>query len=172
MPIWGWVCVGLTVAFIALIAYGAVRDSIDQNRILREGVPVVAYIVQANSSLFQPGGMDSPAQALITFDETIPEVDAFLEDLAGRVAALKGEFPDDPVGRQVAVLVNDEAYRPHTRHLLPAEFTEGREVYSVHIWIVRRYLPGGKLTRTFVLARAIEGEPSSRVIMIPYSDHG
>lgn len=89
MPIWGWVCTGLMVAFVAFVVYCLIRNGMDEKRIRREGRQLVAYIVQANTALYRQGGGNSPAQVLITFDETIPNVHEYLGDLAARVAALK-----------------------------------------------------------------------------------
>lgn len=88
---------------------------------------------------------------------------------------MKGERFADAVRTEVAALVDDEAYRPYSRFLLPKEFTGGREVYSAHVWIARQYLPDGFLTLPFVRACALTGAQKSRplmaVLMMPYDDY-
>ena len=68
----------------------------------------------------------------------------------------------------LAKLVRDESYRPYTRFRLPNEFTGGREVYSVHIWVERSLLPDKVLKHPFVRCLLFTDQPDSRALMTQY----
>jgi hypothetical protein len=91
-----------------------------------------------------------------------------MEQLAERVAALKGKELETAIEAEVAALVNDERYRPNQRLLLPARFTGGKEVYSLHVRIRRQYLPAGKIKHSYVRCCVIADEEKSRPLMLPY----
>jgi hypothetical protein len=168
MPIWGWICSGLAVLAALVVVY-AVIDTRRMWRHYREHADeMVGWVVQANTALYSPGGLDRPAQILVAFDARGDEPDPAVAEVARRAAALKGEQPTDPTEVEVARLVNDEDYRPFQRFLLPREFTGGREVYSMHVWVQRAKLPGGVLRHPFVRCLVLRDEPATRPLMVPY----
>ena len=144
------------------------RGCLQEKRSLERGKRVLGWIVQANSDLYDAGSGDAPAQILVSFDAKSDPPDDFMEQLAERVAELKGKEPETAIEAEVAALVNDEQYRPNQRSLLPAKFTGGREVYSVHLRIRREYLPAGKIKLSYVRCCVIDDEEKSRPLMLPY----
>ena len=120
-------------------------------------------MVQANNELFRPGAEDAPAQLLLSFDA--PDGEG-LDELAAEVGRLKSEAPATDAERAVAATVRDEAYRPGTWVRLPDEFTGGLVVYSVHVMVERRLLPGGLLTGRWLPCRAAPGA-TGRVYLEP-----
>ena len=170
MPIWGWLCCGLVVAFVMLSVYIRITEARTRERYENGADSFVGWIVQANNVLYQPGVGSSPAMVLIGFDGVIGELDFAVGDLARRVAQLKHGEADSRVEEDVALLVRDESYRPFQWNPLPEEFTGGLEVYSVHVWIERKFLPEKVLKLPFVRCLAFPDQPNSRVIMDHYRD--
>jgi hypothetical protein len=168
MPIWGWVCLGAPLVPIALVVWAIVNSRLQEKRTLERGKRLLGWIVQANSDLYDAGSVDAPAQILVSFDAKSDPPDDFMEQLAERVAALKGKEPETGVEAEVAALVNDERYRPYQRSLLPARFTGGKEVYSLHVRVRREYLPAGKIKHSYVRCCVIDDEEKSRPLMLPY----
>ncbi|MBN9524473.1 hypothetical protein J0H58_39160 [bacterium] len=149
--------IGAGVAVGGLAAFWVGRAWVERrqrSRVMADGVPVVGWLVQANATLFHPGGEDAPAQLLICFDAPGGEG---LGELAAEVGRLKSEPPATEVERVVAALVRDETYRPGVRLRLPDEFTGGREVYAADVWVERRLLPEGRLTDRQLACLAIPG---------------
>jgi hypothetical protein len=137
-----------------------------RQEVLNHGVRVLAWIVQANTALFQPGRGDFPAQVIITFDD-IPDLPDYLERLGKKLYSLKSGYGIDPLERQVAKLVKDETYVPDLRVKLPPEFTGGQVVYSCHVVVERQYLLYGCLRLPFIECMALPGEKGV-LCMVPY----
>ena len=158
--------IGAGVAVGGMVAFWVGKAWIEsrrRSRVMAEGVPVVGWIVQANSELFRAGAEDAPAQVLISFEA--PD-GAGLEELSLRMYQLKHGVPTGPAERAVAAKVRDETYRPGVRWRLPDEFTGGVEVYAVGVMIERRLLQEGRLTDRRVVCRAVPGD-EGRVYMEP-----
>jgi hypothetical protein len=180
MPIWGWVCAGLVVVAAGLVVLGTIDERKLRRHYAEHAERAIGWIVQANTALYTSGaeGKDrdrtgvswggSPAQILVAFGAGADEPDPYMAELAERVAALKGERPDDPDEVAVARLVDDEAYRPRERFRLPDGFTGGREVYSMHVWVDRALLFGGVLRHPFVRCLVFPDDPNARALMDAY----
>lgn len=138
-----------------------------KRQVLENGQAVLGWIVQANTELFRPDPLPHPAQVLVTFDTSIPDVAACLADLARRISSLKGKSPSDPVERRVAKLVTDEDYVQGSRVKLPPEFTGGLTVYSCHVMIWRHHLVGEVLSKPFIRCKTMPGD-EGEVFMVPY----
>ena len=171
---WYWwlgsVCSGLTLLVILVIVWFAVDDSRKRTRILREGEHVHAWLVQANSKLFEKLFLNDPALVLISPDETTANDRDFMTDLAARVFALKGIDPDDCKDKDdafVAELVFDEAYSEGKRDRLPKRFAQGREVYLAHIYVYRGDLPGEKISRRRLAVAVIWDDPKAMICTCP-----
>jgi hypothetical protein len=166
MPIWGWVVLGVVVLGIILYI-----SSLRQLKYYREHAEsMVGWLVQANTALFEKGSIGSPAQVLVCFDDPADEPDENIGALAQRVFRLKGKRLSDPTEAKVSKLVTDESYRPYVWNRLPKSFTDGRTVYSMHLWIDRAMLPDRILQHPFVRCRILRNEPGTRVMMEPYRD--
>lgn len=168
MPIWGWVCVGLVVLAVLFFVWVSFQDKQTRKKYEEHGTPVIGWIVQANNDLYERGNFDKPAQILVCFDAEDNPPDEFMAKLAERVAELKGADPDTKAERAVARLVNDESYQPFKRFLLPKSFTDGREVYSMHVWVERAKLPDGVLQYVFVRCLVLADEENTRPLMAEY----
>jgi hypothetical protein len=173
MPIWGWVCSGLVIfagiALFLLVIWADLHERKMAKRYAEDAELVVGWIVQANKVLYYPeSNLERPAQILVSASARSDPPDPFMADLAKRVAALKGEEPETELEAEVAKLVNDESYREFERFLLPLEFTSGREVYSMHIWVKRSLLPGGALRNPFVRCLVLWDDPATGPRMVAY----
>jgi hypothetical protein len=168
MPIWGWICLGALLVSVAFLAWAIVNSRIEERRCREEGKRVLGWIVQANSDLYSTGSIDRPAQILVCFDARDNPPDPFMEDLARRAGVLKRKESQSAEEDEVAALVKDESYRPFQRFLLPRKFTQGKLVYSMHVWVKRKHLPAGKLKYAFVRCYALEDDEKSRSLMAPY----
>jgi hypothetical protein len=145
------------IAALIVVPLGVVSilERRTKNRVMRDGVPIVGWIVQANMDLYQPGNGDEPALVLVSFDD-VPsaEVDA----LARKMFALKGRRHSNPVDREVAALVDDEQYLRGGCFQLPLEFSGGLRVYVAHVMVERQLLPHGFLLGRQLPCRAIPSE--------------
>ena len=164
----GATCIAPLLAGVVLFVFQTRGAARHERHVRQKGVPVFAWILQANASLLQPGTTDRGVQVLFTFDKTVPNLPEYLQALVKKAAALKGTKPTNPDEAEVARLVTDETYRPFVRAALPKSFTGGPEVYSAHVWVERKLLPTGALHRPYLYCVAIEAEPDSRVLMVPY----
>lgn len=172
MPIWGWVCVGLVtvlaLVWALIVVYGLVVNRRERRLYEADAEEFVGWIVQANTALYSAGGIDRPAQVLVAFDGVPAVPDPSVGELAARMAALKGREPSDGTEAFVADLVNDESYKPFERFRLPDEFTGGREVYSVHVWVERSLLPDSRLQHPFIRCLLFRDQPDTRPLMGRY----
>jgi hypothetical protein len=155
------------LALVALLLGGCLALSVlsaaqerRRKHILANGRTLKAWLVQANTALFQPRdalpGFGHPAEFLISFDEAV--ADEELRALARRLAGLKGQRPSDPAERKLARMVTDETYRPGARRRLPRSFTGGPVVYDVHLVVEIARLPARRLDRPFVYCKAFPGD--------------
>jgi hypothetical protein len=137
----GSVCGLLTVALVAFIVYAVLRDNKRKAYALEHGEKTHGWLVQANNALFEEGNMDLPALVVISPDEETNDDEEFMTDLAERIMELKSEtggvIGRTKVERAVSRLMSDETYIEGKQDKLPAEFTNNREVYLVHIYIYR-----------------------------------
>jgi hypothetical protein len=163
-------CGGLVVLAVAGVVYLVILDSRKKRRVLEEGDHTTAWLVQANSKLFEEGVMDLPALVLISPDEETANDEEFMTDLAERVMALKGIDPDDCEDEDetfVAELMSDETYVEGKRDKLPKRFARGRTVYLTHIFVYRDHLPGKRIQRRRMPCAVIWDEPKSLVCTRP-----
>ena len=126
-----------------------------KGNVRENGVSLVAWIVQANDSLFRASGGDAPAHILISFEDRDGES---LEAIRDKVIALKNGSPTTPDEQRVARIVRDEDFHPDARYRLPLDFTGGVEVYSAGVWIEKKHLPAGRLDGHELLVRAVPGD--------------
>jgi hypothetical protein len=135
----------LGVIFIVVV------NVIDRKRraaTLANGEHTHGWLVQANNALFEEGTLDNPALVVVSPDKATNDDEDFMTELAERIMELKsvGEvIGDNKAERAVSKLMKDEAYIEGKRDKLPKEFTNGREVYLVHIYIYRDHLPDKRL---------------------------
>lgn len=126
---------------------GALFDH--QQTLLQHGTLCWAYLVMANSALWQPGPEPCAAAFAVWSDD--PFVDRFPHWLQ-RPASYLGNYhgastrsPTPPIAYREYLRIRDETM--HVSHLLlPPHMTEGRAVYSQAVLLVRAHLPRGYVT--------------------------
>jgi len=167
MPVWGWVCIALTIAGIIFVVYANVVDAKKKKYTLENGTATHGWLVQANESLFESGNMDLPALIVISPDADTNDDEEYMTGLAGRIMELKGEEGETKEERKVARLMADETYIAGRRDELPAKFTGGKTVFLVHIMIYRDHLPKKRLEDRKVPCAIIWDEPDTLVCTRP-----
>jgi len=168
----GWFLVALAALLaarvtLALRRLGAqAREHGRLRAVVRRGVPVTAYLVQANHALFGPGTETLPCLVLFSFQPEVGGDAGYMRYLARRVFSLKNTMPEDPDARYVAELVTDERAVPYRRRPLPISVTDGSTVYAADLWVKRAYLRSGYLT-TSTLPCVAEPGPSGGLELVP-----
>ncbi len=174
MPIWGWVCVGLGVGVVAVVALGLTliiwSEGRREKRLQRDGQTVVARIILANPSLYDTKAAGFEFAFLIFTRDADPSERhlAFLQQIAEE---LEGFEPDetDPDEKKLAwALETQRTIGDVVR--IPDRVTGGREVYFATTPVKRRMLPDGKLTREYLYLRVILEGRNRDVSMIEYPD--
>ena len=89
-------CGGLAV--VAIVGYGALyvlgtHLEKKARRVIEQGEHTTAWLVQANSALFDEGSMDMPALVLISADKGTAGDAELMTELTGRIMELKGVDP-------------------------------------------------------------------------------
>ncbi len=170
MPVWGWILVGLGVAFVILVVIFTIKEGKKKRYALENGAQTHGWLVQANNALFEDGLMDNPGLVIISPDKKTNDDRDFMSDLADQIMELKTEEGDTKAERKVSRLMADETYVEGKRDKLPEELTKGKTVFLVHIMIYRDHLPGKKLRHRKVYCAIVWDEPSTMVCTRPYPD--
>lgn len=90
-----------------------------------------------------------------------------MTDLADRIMELKGETGETKDERKVARLMSDEAYIAGRRDKLPERFSDGKEVYLVHIMVYRDHLPNQMIEDRAIPCAIVWDEPGTIVCTRP-----
>ena len=113
-----------------------------QEKVIREGVVVLAASIQANVLLFQPGPDDLPGELLICLE---PEIDPrILAAVAGGIGPLKHKSWPDPARDTIAKYLTAETVRVFGLEV-PAEMSRGHKLFCTTTIFRRRSLPDGVL---------------------------
>ena len=111
----------------------------------RTGSPVSAVLVQANPGLFRAGMLDLPCLVVFSFEESDYEV---LNRISERVAALKNSGTN---GTGIRRYCRNCWRRPPSaippKNRCRFRLTGGLTVYAADLFVNRRYLEKGYLTR-------------------------
>src|SRR5687767_10144462 len=111
-----WWLVGLTALVVLCVVISIiVPEMLRRQRVMKHGIPIIAWLVQANNILYEPGKSSAPAQLLISFPgERTASVEQ-LSELAQQLGQLKSAPAANAMEEWVAGLVIDEEYRPAER---------------------------------------------------------
>lgn len=168
MPIWGWVCLGLTLLTIALVVFAIIDKGVQERRYEREAEEVIGWLVSADPALHSSGWDDKPVQVLVALDGQTAVPDFAVAKLAIRFAGLKKRQPENSDEAAVAKVVQSEEYLPFRWFLIPPKLTGGRVVYLLHVMIERSRLSGGVLRQSFIRCRILRNQPNTKVIVENY----
>lgn len=174
MPIWGWVCVGLTVAAVALAALVAValmRFSRQQERLMRDGRTVVARIFFAHPCLYDSADPLTFSAAFVVFTLDDDNSEAHLGYLEGVCERLKGFRPGkhgDTDEQKIGKALSQQITVGQTPLRLPDRVTDGREAYFATPNVFRRMLPGGQLALDYVYLKVLIDGDYRDLAMIEY----
>jgi hypothetical protein len=159
---WPFLPLGLVLVGRGIIALQGIRQARQQfqhlRNVVKNGVPVTAYVVQAHEGLLKPGGGPLPCLVLFSFQQEVESDSEYMRYLAERLFSYKGTAPDDAASRHLASLVTDEQPIPYRRRRLPHAFTDGSTIYCADLWVKRTYLKGGYIRGTTLPCLAEPGE--------------
>ncbi len=171
---WLWWTLGIVGGLLTLVVLaGSVLLTIEgrkKARVMQLGEHTTGWLVQAHKNIFEAGVLDEAAVVVVSPDRQTANDKSFMLSMAERVYDLKGTDPDehdDEAEAFVAALMADEAYIEGKKDRLPANFTEGREVWLVHIMIYRDDLPGKKLSGRRVPCAVVWGDDKLPVVSRP-----
>ena len=136
-----------------------------QSLLLTEGRPVWAVLLQANSSLREPGPNDSLGTLLYSPDPYFDDHPMELRAIGGEFASLKGSTPEDPMLLAAAQLISNDAGRPLGR-ALPLRVFSSREVCMSTFVAFRKHLPNGVLSQGLFPLLIHPATPAS--LMLPF----
>ena len=172
MPLWGWICSGLAAVVLIFIVWVNVMMMRRNARVRREGKRVLAYIMMANDTLYEPQAKNSMRDH--SFAQVLFELDAILSEeklarLAGYGEALKtfdpGPNPDED-SRIIGSVMRTQV--PYSRPLrLPASLTDGVEAYTASLDVYWSMLPEGKLTLPYIYCLTLVG-PTGAILQADY----
>ncbi len=173
MPVWGWVCLGLVVAVVAFLAVITIRFNQKHNRLMQEGQTVVARILLANPFLYDPRDSTTFGAAFVVFTLDNDNSESHLEYLAEVCEKLEDFRPRKDASadeRKIAKTLADQNTIGHTPLRIPDRLTGGREAYFATPNVMRRMLPGKKLTEDYIYLKVIVTKTYRDCMMIPYPD--
>ena len=120
-----------------------------QKRLLRDGFVTWGHFVQANKLLFQEGRESCPAAVTFSPNPDRPADPTTLQRAAGRLFALKGTTPAEPMAGTMAQHLTNEYSRPFGLPVPPA-IHPGSLVLST-VYVYRPHLPSPRyLCRSLV----------------------
>jgi hypothetical protein len=176
MPVWGWVCLGLVgapVAFLAFLAFITIRYNQKQNRLMREGQTVVARILLANPYLYDARDSTTFGAAFVVFtldNDTSEEHLAYLAEICEKLEDFRPRKDANADERKIAKALADQTTIGHTPLRIPDRLTGGREAYFATPNVMRRMLPGKKLTEDYILLQVIITKTYRDCMMIEYPE--
>lgn len=122
------------------------RQQTQQRRgVIQTGIPVNAFLVQANGALLGAQKQTLPCLVLISFQSEVSGEIDYMQSLARRIYALKNTKPMDTDGQFAASLTTDERAVPGRRRQLPLSFTDGSTIYCTDLFIKPDYLQGSHI---------------------------
>jgi len=171
----GWVALTITIPMLGVPVVAAVMEAIRESRspmnqvrsIVQSGVPVNAFLIQANPALFKPQRQRLPCLALICFQSEVAQDKEYMRFLARKIYALKNTRPADPDSRYIASLTTDERMLPQRRRALPLSFTDGSTIYCTDLWVRPSYLQGSSL-QSDILPCIAEPGSSGGIELVPW----
>lgn len=133
----------------------------EQDLLLRYGSLSWAWLVQANSLMFEAGPQDHPGLIVLPASATKPAPVARLAAVAQRVYQLKNTTPADPAERELARLVSDEMRRS-LGWCVPASVAGPTALSLTACMLFRSALPGNRLQRSLLPMLA---HPQTEVVL-------
>ncbi len=132
-------------------------------------IPLTAYPLMVNNSIGDEPGAVAPGLVIGSFDPKVGDDLESMSDLALKILSPESEPGVSPADSEFAeALMEDIAYQPHRRRLLPLSLTGGREVYAFDLMIVSDFLPGGRISGARLPCLAEPG-PTGEIHLVPAS---
>ncbi len=176
MPIWGWVCIGLVVAAIAVVVLLVVivkQHERGQERLKRDGETVVARIYFAHPCLYDPDDTSTFSAAFVVFTLDNDNSDEHLEYLKGicdQLADFKPSKRGDADEQTIGKALSQQTTVGETPLRLPDRITDGKDVYFATPNVFRRMLPDDHLTLDYIYLKVLIDGDYRDLAMIEYLD--
>ena len=169
-----WIALLVSFPVITFCCVQAVRRLLRWRRatqqmrgVIQNGVPMNAFLVQANAALMKTQNQTLPCLVLISFQPEVSGEIEYMQALARRVYSLKNAHPDDSDSRFVAGLTTNERAVPGRRRPLPLSFTDGSTIYCADLMVRPAYLQGLRL-QSDLLPCVAESGPDGGIELIPW----
>jgi len=162
----GYICVGLVVAFVLFIAWATWSQLKKEKRIREEGADLLCWIVMANPKLYEKNDKNgySYAVAVCSFDKRVTTDE--LEEIALKLPRFKQLDMQSRDEQIIASVMRTQI--PYTRPLLlPEQTTGGKEAYLVSLNVYWNLLPQRRLNMPYIWAQVLAGDGGGS-LMIEY----
>ncbi|MCP4155230.1 MAG: hypothetical protein GY757_46320 [bacterium] len=138
----------------------------EYEQLLTWGTVVWAYVIQANTLLFEKGEDDSPAAVVYSMDSYYDQNCDELGELANSLYEMKEMDAEsiNPELRMTAHSITNE-YDCLFNTLVPDSLTQGRRVYGTNLMIHRKHLPAAYLERGYFPILAMPGALQSVMVL-------
>lgn len=114
------------------------------NQLLTDGVVVWAYLIQANSMLFEAGPWDLPGEVVYSLEDVQRATPQSLQRVARQLGSLKGTQPNTPDLSRIAEYLTDELIRVFGLPV-PDSISPGIKCRISTTYFVRKHLPQKRL---------------------------
>ena len=119
------------------------------NQLLSDGVVVWAYLIQANSMLFEKGPWDLPGEVVYCIEDTRRADPLKLQQVARKLGQLKGTQPNTPDLSRIAEYLTDELIRVFGLPV-PESISPDLKCRISTTYFVRKHLPLRKLCNPLI----------------------
>ncbi|HQY87008.1 MAG TPA: hypothetical protein PK402_00020 [Tepidisphaeraceae bacterium] len=139
----------------------AYKSLVDSGRIVR------GHVVMANATLRQNPKACAPVLMVGSLAGTVEgdaQADMVLDQIMDRIQL--GQ-PTTPSERAIEKMMADEGYQAFRKRLIPTDFTDGREVYFLDVYIDNELLAGKGFYDTKAFYFVIDPSPRGLILQIP-----
>jgi hypothetical protein len=172
----GSLCGGISVVALVLLVFESKRQlaakAALEQRIEREGLSVLGWIVMANTSLYRASNSKSHSYAVIVFTPRgdLPDLKKTLNEWAKKLHGYKLPMnaPNSKDERIIESIMRTQLPNPRALRL-PDAITGGTEGYTISVRVPWRKLPGRKLTLPYLYCKVLFGD-DGEALMIDYPD--
>jgi hypothetical protein len=175
MPAWIWAAAGVVALagvavalFFVVIVWPGDRK---QKRLDQQGQTVVARILMAHQSLYEPKptAIFEGAAVVFTRDNDVSDRHlAFLREVCERLEDFEADVDGDADEKAISKVLATQTSTGKEALRIPPRLTNGREVYLSTLVILRRFLPERRLTREYIYLRVLIDDQHCDVSMIGY----
>lgn len=164
-------CWGAIGVFVLLVVIGLLAGRVTRRweaRMQRYGEEVTAYVMMANSKLFERNSGDGSSYAQVVFvtDPDVPDLEGELQAIAERLKAFQVEDDSDATERKIATMLRTEI--PDDELLrLPRRVAGNYAAYTVSLEVHWSKLRKRRLTQGFLQVLIRPDVPKDGCLLLP-----